>query len=46
MGAIAAHELKKQGFSNFAYIDSGTQGWLSAGFTTNKSSAFKVDLLR
>jgi len=36
MGALAAHALKKKGFSNVAYIDGGTQGWLDAGFTTDK----------
>jgi rhodanese-related sulfurtransferase len=36
MGAIAAHELTKQGLSNVVYIDGGTQGWLNAGFTTTK----------
>ena len=34
MGAIAAHELIKQGFSNVCYLDGGTQGWLDAGFQT------------
>jgi rhodanese-related sulfurtransferase len=36
MGAIAAHELAKQGFTRVSYIDGGTQGWLDAGFATHK----------
>lgn len=34
MGALAAHALKKRGYSNVHYIDGGTQGWLDAGYTT------------
>lgn len=36
MGALAAHALKKRGFSNVAFIEGGTQGWLDAGFSTDK----------
>lgn len=36
MGALAAHALKKRGFSNVSYIDGGTQGWLKAGYPTDK----------
>jgi rhodanese-related sulfurtransferase len=36
MGAIAAHELKKKGFSNVSFIDGGTKGWVGAGFPTDK----------
>ena len=34
MGAIAAHLLKRRGFSNVAFIDGGTQGWIDAGYPT------------
>lgn len=36
MGAIAAHTLKKRGFTNVSYVDAGTQGWLDAGYATDK----------
>ena len=36
MGALAAHALQKRGFTNVCFIDGGTQGWLNAGFPTNK----------
>ncbi|MDH5675848.1 MAG: rhodanese-like domain-containing protein [Myxococcales bacterium] len=36
MGAIAAHELQKLGFSRVSYIDGGTQGWLDAGLPTER----------
>lgn len=36
MGALAAHALKKRGFSNVSYIEGGTQGWLDAGYSTDK----------
>ncbi len=36
MGAIAAHALSKLGFSQVHYIEGGTQGWLAAGYPTNK----------
>lgn len=36
MGALAAHALKKRGFSNVCFMDGGTQGWLNAGYPTNK----------
>lgn len=35
MGALAAHALKQRGYTNVRFIDSGTQGWLDAGFTTH-----------
>jgi rhodanese-related sulfurtransferase len=34
MGALAAHALQRRGFHNVAFIDGGTQGWLSAGYDT------------
>lgn len=34
MGAIAANELRKQGFTNVNYVAGGTQGWLDAGYST------------
>jgi rhodanese-related sulfurtransferase len=34
MGALAAHALKKRGYSNVYFIDGGTQGWLDAGYQT------------
>lgn len=34
MGAIAAHELLKQGFSRVSYLEGGTQAWLDAGLPT------------
>jgi rhodanese-related sulfurtransferase len=36
MGALAAHALKQRGFTNVCFMDGGTQGWLDAGFTTNR----------
>ena len=36
MAALAAHELQKQGFKRVCYIEGGTQGWLDAGFATNR----------
>jgi len=36
MGAIAAHELSKLGFASVQYIEGGTQGWLDAGFATQR----------
>jgi len=36
MGAIAAHTLKKRGYTNVCYVEGGTQGWLDAGYTTDK----------
>lgn len=35
MGALAAHALKRRGYTNVHFMDGGTQGWLQAGFTTN-----------
>lgn len=36
MGALAAHLLQQRGFNNVYFIDSGTQGWLNAGYATIK----------
>jgi len=36
MGALAAHALKKRGFRDVSFIDGGTQGWLDAGYPTDK----------
>ena len=36
MGALAAHALKNRGFTNVCFIDGGTQGWLNAGYPTNR----------
>jgi rhodanese-related sulfurtransferase len=36
LGAIAAYTLKQRGFNNVFYIDGGTQGWLDAGYATQK----------
>jgi rhodanese-related sulfurtransferase len=36
MGAIAAHELSRRGFTRVNYVDGGTQGWLNAGFATDR----------
>lgn len=36
MGALAAHALKKRGFTNVCFMDGGTQGWLDAGYSTNR----------
>jgi len=36
MGALAAHALKNRGFTNVCFMDGGTQGWLNAGYPTNK----------
>jgi len=36
MGALAAHALKKRGFTNVSFMDGGTQGWLNAGYPTAK----------
>lgn len=36
MGALAAHALKKRGFTNVCFMDGGTQGWLNAGFPTHR----------
>lgn len=34
MGAIAAHELMKRGYTNVFYVEGGTQNWLDAGYAT------------
>ena len=36
MGALAAHALKKHGYSNVYFIEGGTQSWLDSGYTTAK----------
>jgi len=36
MGALAAFALKKRGYTNVRFMDGGTQGWLDAGFATNR----------
>lgn len=36
MGAIAAHELLRLGFTRVNYVEGGTQGWLDAGLPTNR----------
>jgi len=36
MGALAAHALKNRGFTNVCFMDGGTQGWLNAGYPTNR----------
>jgi len=36
MGALAAHALKKRGYTNVSFMDGGTQGWLNAGYATNR----------
>jgi rhodanese-related sulfurtransferase len=36
MGALAAHALKRRGFTDVCFMDGGTQGWLNAGYSTNK----------
>ena len=36
MGAIAAHELVKLGYTDVRYLDGGTQAWLDAGFETQR----------
>lgn len=34
MGALAAHTLKRRGYTNVFFIDGGTQGWVNAGYAT------------
>ncbi len=34
MGALAAHALKKRGYTNVCFMDGGTQGWLNSGYAT------------
>ena len=36
MGALAAHALKRRGFENVCFVDGGTQGWLDAGYPTER----------
>jgi rhodanese-related sulfurtransferase len=36
MGALAAHALKKRGYTNVRFMDGGTQAWLDAGYATSR----------
>lgn len=36
MGALAAYALKKRGYTNVRFMDGGTQGWLDAGYPTQR----------
>ena len=36
MGALAAHALKKPGYTNVCFMDGGTQGWLNSRYATNR----------
>jgi len=36
MGAVAAHELKKRGYTNVRYLEGGTQAWIDAGYSTDR----------
>ena len=36
MGALAAHALKQRGYTDVCYLDGGTQGWLNAGYATQR----------
>ena len=36
MGALAAHELSKLGFTRVSWMEGGTQGWIDAGLTTHR----------
>ncbi len=36
MGALAAHALKQRGYTNVCFMDGGTQGWLNAGYPTQR----------
>lgn len=36
MGALAAHALMRRGYTNVRFMDGGTQGWLDAGYATNR----------
>lgn len=36
MGALIAYDLQKRGFSNVAFMEGGTQGWLDAGYPTHR----------
>ncbi len=37
MGAMVAHAFQKLGFANVNFVGDGTQGWIDAGFPTNRS---------
>ena len=36
MGAIAAHELSRLGFSDVRYVDGGTRAWRDAGYPVER----------
>jgi len=36
MGALAAYALVKRGYTNVQFMEGGTQGWLDAGFSTDR----------
>jgi rhodanese-related sulfurtransferase len=36
MGAVAAHNFSKLGFSNVNYVEGGTGGWVEAGYPTER----------
>jgi rhodanese-related sulfurtransferase len=36
MGALAAHALKKRGYTRVQFMEGGTQAWLDAGYPTRK----------
>ena len=36
MGAVAAHNFHKLGFANVNYVEGGTQGWVEAGYPTER----------
>jgi len=36
MGALAAQALKARGYTNVRFMEGGTQGWLDAGYATNR----------
>lgn len=36
IGALAAHALQRRGYSDVYYIEGGTQGWLDAGYVTER----------
>ena len=36
MGAVAAHALQRRGYTNVRFMEGGTQGWLEAGYSTDR----------
>lgn len=36
MSAVAAHVLQRRGFNNVTWMEGGTQGWLDAGYATQR----------